>query len=329
MTSTFQASCLVPVFQAGAVLKEKDRDSHNSQNHNCISKISAWSGRSISLIENGAKSISCKIVHLAQNVLVGLSALCEDTNALAALFRKLDKHVLRMFEQTARIPGYFDKFADSIRSTTGVIDFVQVAADADYFFNGKFKDDNKLSISAKIALTITDVGGSLLWLEEMSFFTLSKAAASIGNVRIFSFVPKLISSIPVIRDFAGLQRLAATIGNARIFSWISKISLGFIVERALTIGYLFLAAESIQRLIQPGNSYQKTQASLDLASYVSELALDALLTIGVTSVIGLGAVGSVCITFALSSFAYKLFHQDELKKLPEQETQVANANVNI
>jgi hypothetical protein len=300
----------------------EQKDESNKTNS---SKVTSCGGRCVRFVEKAVNCTLHGITALVQKVFYGLSALAGDSNALAAFFRKLDKHVLRMMEHVGNLPGYFNRFGAAIRSAVAVIDFAQVAADIDYFINGKFKQDNKINIAGRVAACVADVGGALLWLEEMSFYSLSKAAAAIGNVRIFSFVPKVVSIIPGVRNCTRLQSVAATVGNLRVFSFITKISLGFVAERALTLAYAFFAIESFKRLIEPGTGIQKVQASLDLASYSAELALDALLTVGVASTVVLGIAGATCLTLALASFLHKVSHEKELKKatvVPEQEVQI-------
>jgi len=306
----------------GAIVQDRSASEDNETTKSSNgSKISVWCRQGLVSAENGVKATGNAIENFVQGFFRAMTELTADTNALAAFFRKLDKHVLVMMEQLGKTPEFFNKFRENIRATVGFIDFVQVAVDVDYFANAKFKEDNKLSIAGRISIAVADVGGALLWLQEMSFFNLSKAATSIGNIQVFSFVPKVVSVIPVIRDVAALQRVAATVGQVRIFSAITKISLGFVAERALTLGYVFFAAESFQRLMSPGNHFQKTHAALDLASYISELALDALLTVGVTNIIGLGVMGTVCLSLALSSFLYKVFNEKEIKQTPQLQAQ--------
>lgn len=270
------------------------------------SSVGSWCGRSITKVSEGAHSIVMRVIQAMQNAIHVLGSLTANTNMLAGIFRRLNGQVLAAVEQLAKLPaGTYNQLKHITGSMVGYVDTIQVATDVSYFASGRFKQDNNVNFTSRVFMAVANMGGALLWFQEMSFISLSKAASAIGDVRLFGIVPAITSSIPGIRNIASLQRVASAIGEIRVFSFIHRLNpMETIALRALTLAYVFMAVDAAQRLASH-NGIEKTQAALDLSNYLSELALDALLTIGVTNVVGLGVVGAVCIATALAKFAYK------------------------
>lgn len=271
---------------------------------------STWYGRTISTMKDSLQSIFLRIAHAAQSVLFTLGFLTTDANALANIFRRLNGQVFNAVDQLSSIPGFFNKFRAASGSAVGWIDTLQLFSDVNYLYSGKYKSDSNVGIAAKISIFAADIGGSLLWLQEISLLNLSKAAATLGQTRFFGFVPKIVSCLPLIRDVSGIQRLASAIGEIRVFGFVNQISMKFIAGRALALAYILFAVDSSKKLLDANNTVtQRTQAGIDLSRYLSELALDAMLILGVTNVIGLGVMGAVCITTGVASLAYRVNHK--------------------
>lgn len=285
-----------------------DAAAQNNSESVCQSATCNWRGRTVSTIKNGFESFFSKTVFVTQKTISTLGSIAADPNAIAGIFRRLNGQVFKAIEQLASIPGCCSKLRAVSGSAVGYIDALQVATDVDYFCKGNLKKDDNLKAASRVSLFIANAGWTLMWLEEMSFFSLSKAAAALGEVKLFSLVPKAVACIPLVRNVSGLQRLASAVGEIRVFGIFNKLSMNFIAGRALTLFYTFSAVDAIRTLAKAdGSKHAKTQAGLDLSNYVSELALDAMLTVGVTNVIGLGAIGAVCMATAVSSFAYKTY----------------------
>lgn len=280
-----------------------------------------WSGRTVAAAKYGAESATTA----AQQTLNSLSRVVLDANLVASVFRKLEKHVLKLVEHVSKSPGGFDKLSELLRRNVAIIDCVQVAGDIDYFVNGRFHQDTKAIVAARVSMMVANVGGALLWLESMAFFSLSKAAAAVGEVKVFGFVPKVISSVPGLRDLTTLQNLAKGFGEVRVFSVVAKISPLFITLRALDFMYAFFAFDAAQRLANADNIHKRTSAGLDLSSYLAELAISAMVFAGVTNIVGLGVVGGVCITLTLSSFIYRITHEKQLKQEPQLPVKTVDA----
>lgn len=319
-----QATLTLTLPTANVVNTTNDQSSTNVS-----SKIQEWCGRGASAIGNGVSSAGNAIIHVFQQSLNGLHLITSDTSATAGVFRKLDHHVLKFFEHLSDSKGSLIRFGTFLKRNVAFIDFVQLASEINYFAGCKFKErknaqgevvkqrDNNVVISGRAAFLTANTGGALLWLEEMSFFSLSQIGKAIGEARVFSFVPKVISSIPVLRDLPGLQNVAKTIGEFRAFSFVKHFSCLSITLRALDLGYALFAIDSSRRLFNASNKIQTISAGIDLSSYLAELTLSALVFAGVTNIIGLGVAGATCITLAAASFLYRVTHEKEMKHLPQ------------
>jgi hypothetical protein len=294
--------------------------------HNDLLK-SSYLGHCFVVIKNTLSDYIRGIERTARKALYVLSALKDDVVTLASVFRKLDKYVIDAIERLAKIPGYLGQFKNILKNTVGVSDFVQVAADVDYFFNCKFIKENTIAVAARISGAIATSGGALLWLEEMSVLKCDEIAGAIGDTRIFNFVPKtatMLASVTGCQSFTKISKLAVAIGEIRVFNAISKISLNFVASRALTLYYIFASVDCINQLQQPTTDVQKMSSSLNLASYLSELVLDALVTVGVTNVLLLGATGTVSISLVLAAFFYKVLHPVEQQVSQPEKVAIEN-----
>lgn len=266
---------------------------------------STWCGRGISAVGNGICKFSGFMANTAQQTIRGLSLVCADPNAIASAFRKVDPHLLSFYERLSGAKDAVKNCAGSIKCHVAVIDFFQVVADIYYFACRKFREeknekgevvkarDNGLVIGGRLSLAAANFGGAFLWLKELGCFSSG------------------LQSMP------RLQKAAACVGNLRVFSFLGRVSCLSLVLRGLDLGYSLLAIDAARRVGTAVNSAQKTSACLDLSSYVSELVLSAMVFAGVTSVVGLGVAATVCVVFATSSFLYRAMHDKEMKQKPE------------
>lgn len=287
-------------------------------------KAESWCGRCISTTGKGVSVAVYGAIRAVQQVFTVASLLIADAPATAGVFRKLDQHVLRFLEHLGVAKGQLSKFSVCLRRNVAFIDFFQLAADINYFAAGRFKEkrnekgeiekarDHALVITGKLALFSADIGGTLLWLQEMSFFSLNATAAALGEVRLFSFIPKAVAAIPGLRDFASLQRVANGVGEFRAFSFVKNFSCLSLTLRAVDLAYLIFAVDAGRRLFNADNAIQAISAGLDLSSYLAELTLSAIVFAGVTNVVGLGIAGTTCIALALASFLYRVGHEKEI-----------------
>lgn len=281
---------------------------HDQANKQTNPSISTWYGRTVNEVKNCAHTIFSKIVFLAQKVIGALGSIAVDSNTVAGIFRRLNGQVFDALQHLKVIPPNIDKLKNAAGSFVGCVDTLQVVGGVDYFCSKKYNADSDVKVASRISIFVADVAGALLWFQEMSFINLSKAAAALGNIRLFSFVPKVVASVPLVRDVSSLQRVSAFVGEVRVFGAINQLSMCVIARRAQTLFYAFSAVDTIHTISKAGSSSErKIQAGLDLSYWISELALDALLTAGMTNVVGLGVVGAVCITTNVARFAYKTY----------------------
>lgn len=303
----------------------------------CCSKSNSsqgWCGRSVTSVKNHLDAAAHGVISLSQNIIGGISDLSVHTNSVAGVFRKLQRHTFYMIENLRETPGYFKKLIGITTHYVAVVDIMQLAGDVDYVVNKGWKEkisvdgkeykpaDSAATVAGRASLVVVDIGANLLWYEEMGFYSLKNAAAAIGNTRIFSYLPKVVSSIPGVRNVAVIQNAAKTIGELRVLSFVTKISPLFVTLRAVDLMYAFFAIDAAQNLVKGDTATKKTSAALYLSSYLAELTISAALLAGVTNVIALGTMGAVCISLALAAFFYKHSHEAELKPTPPQSKQL-------
>lgn len=276
-------------------------------------------------LEAKAKIFAGHVASSLQTIIGGVSDLTSHTNETAAVFRKLHKYTWIMVERLSNSPGFFKKLIGLTERYVSYVDAIQVVSDVNYIAQKGWKEkisadgktykpaDSKATMAAKAAMTVTDTGATLLWFESMGFLNLKQAAASLGNTRIFNFVPTVVANVPVIRDVKAFQTAANSLGNLRVFSFMTKVSPLFVTLRALDLMYAFFAIDAAQRIVKADSPIKKTSAGLDLSSYLAELTLSAVVLAGVGNVVVLGTMGAACITLALTAFFYRNSHQAELK----------------
>lgn len=272
-------------------------------------------GRVLTVVKDGLYSCSIKIKDASLRLVRIFAKFIDDTQALSGLFKKVATRFLPLVEYARGLPDHYRKFKDVLNNTRDCIDLWSLASDIDYWVNNRFKDDPTLQRCGRGMILTTNVLAITCWLGEIGALQLGKAAEAIGNVRLFSFIPKVVSSVPVLRNMPKLISAANAIGNLRVFSLVTKISLGYAAHRALAIAYAFFAANAYQRLQNPGLSdIQKTDARWELAHSASEVALDAMVVVGVTSTVALGLVGTACMALLIKKFIFRMDNSKEINK---------------
>lgn len=296
-------------------------DSFNS------TSIKTWCGHATTAVKGKLHDAVEKIGLVAHITLNGLPDLRAASYDLVCGLRKFEKYCLEAIHHLSKTQVDFTVFARMLRNHIAVVDFLQLAKDADYFINQRYKEvrdengnlvtvrDTFAAIGGNVASFVADIGGSVLWLEELGFLKLGQMADAIGKVKVFGCVPKLVSCVPVLGKLEVVSKAARAIGDLRVFSCIAKISLTFVTLRALDLMFAFFAIDSIMKYRKAENDPQKICAALHLSSYIAELALSALLLAGVTNLIGLGVLGGTAITLAFSAFFYRNAHSEEVKPL--------------
>jgi hypothetical protein len=313
----------LPELRSYSSLPAIQTPSHKNQHSSFIGRAVSAATSTICDATDAAANAVLKSVQVTVTTISNIAA---DTNTVATLYRKLEKHVIEFIEHVNEFPGAFGKMAGTMKKAVAFVDFVQLAGDVNYVVNQKYKEqtdekgcvtklaDSNAMMAAHAAMATADAGGALLWMQELGFLNLSKTAQALGEVKLFSFVPKAVASVSALHNIEIIDRAAQAIGNFKVFGHLAKLSCLTVTLRALDLMYAFFALDAAQRIIKAPSTTHRTSASLDLSSYISELVLSALLLAGVTNIVGLGIAGTTCIVTALTSFAYRVSHQAELKK---------------
>lgn len=248
-----------------------------------------------------------------QNTLLVIKEGVSHSSTFATVIRKFDKNLLAIIETYRNVPGYFDKFRETLKDTVGILDFLLIVGDINYFFTTKFWKDSALEIAKNVSLTVVDFGGALLWLEDLGFFDLSKAAQKLGEVKLFSYAPAVIAKIPVLKKVEWLGRAAEKLGQVKVFSILTKIRLEKVVDGALYFGYGFLTLSAFQKAVESQDKEHTFRAAaIECAYYAAELATSILIGVGLTNVFGLGALAATCVALSVAKLAYTAINRAEL-----------------
>lgn len=240
--------------------------------------------------------------------------ILNDSGNAGTVIRKISKDLLIFVEMYRSTPGFFDKLREGVKDMGGFMDVVLVAADANYFLKGSFVEDTKSYVAARLAMVVADVGGALLWFEEMGFFDLTKVAQSLGEVRLFKYVPAIVEHIPVIKNMEIAQHVAESLGEVKIFSVLTKISLEKVVNSSVCLVFGFLTLDAFLKMqdTSEAHKYLKTVLGIDSAYYAAELALTLAAFVGVTNVFGLGVLAASCVGLCVGKVVYSVIHKEQL-----------------
>lgn len=220
--------------------------------------------------------------------------------------------------------------------TDGLLDVGDLAADADHLINKRYqeyekdprtgekikKPVDKWALAATINLLVADVGGVLLWLDELVLINLSKISATIGQgfsklaaalgPRFTGFTASLAKSCPF---------LAKT---------IAKISLLNVLRTIVGAAFVCLIVhESVKmgQAIKAKEYHEMAISLLNIASYTAEVALKVLAIAGCTTVPGLVALGCVAAGMGLAAIVYKLVKDYREERQAALMASLARANV--
>lgn len=284
---------------------------------NAISSARLGGDFSLQNIANQCQRAYDKVANFAlkffQNTLLVIKESISHASTFATVIRKFDKNLLAIIETYRNVPGYFDKFRESLKDTVGILDFLLIVGDVNYFFTTKFWKDSALEIAKNVSLSIVDFGGALLWLEDLGFFDLSKAAQKLGEVKLFAYAPLVVSKIPVLKNVEWLGRAAEKISQVRVFSILTKIRLEKVVDGALYFGYGFLTLSAFQQARESQDKVHTFRAAaIECSYYAAELATSILIGVGLTNVFGLGALAATCVTLSVAKLAYTAINRAEL-----------------
>lgn len=267
---------------------------------------STWLGHCIAC---KADWLASKFLFVFDNTIRFTTKALEDSATLSTMCRKLDKHILPMMQKLRHLPeDHFNILSRALKAGRGITELAQVATDINYFVSKKFNKETWAKIGEKCCLAISHIAFGLVWLKEIGVANLGKAAASLGNIRLFSFVPSLIAFIPGISSVPHLEKAASIMGELRLFSVINKISIEVFAETILALSYILVTYRVYEKYNETVSTKDKEGANaaiLEGLYSVSELAIDGVLLAGCSNILALGSIAAINVILAIVSVGYR------------------------
>lgn len=168
-----------------------------------------------------------------------------------------------------------------LSGAVNVIDFMEIFCVVDYFVSGSVAQDVKKGYVCKflgsIFFALGTIGGIVLWLGELGFYNLAKAAAALGK-------------IPVLGAVAAVGLLPIVCGS-------------------LALGYAFYAGHAIQAILKATNKHQVIKGVIDIVSRVANVALFVLLPIPGINLPAVIVLGIIAKGLGLVSFLYEHYNK--------------------
>ncbi len=179
---------------------------------------------------------------------------------------------------------------------TGVLDTIP---DAITFFTTPFKKKNACKLAGSALLLSADIGGVVLFLDDIKVLELG--------------------------------RIAMNIGRSPVTQQAVKTALGTVVKSIVGVAFAFFAVDAAIHLATAKNKTQRIKSLLELAWCVSEVALKAFTlfapaiftavglaaAVPVASIAGPIALGLIAAGLGLAAFIYTYTHKKELEAEPK------------
>lgn len=201
----------------------------------------------------------------------------------------------------------------------------------------RFLDKNdeikKCSLIANIAFLVADIGGVFLLLDELKLVSLAKVSASIGN----KFSTLAASFGPRFAQFTSSVVKTAPF----VTKVVAKLTLVNLIRSVVAGAFVALALNDARRIYcayEKGDWGKLINCSLSCASYVTEIALQALALISFSYVPVLVVLGGVAAGLGLAAFImssvrryrkerdeYQQAQQPPVTTLPQDQLQPLNA----
>lgn len=213
------------------------------------------------------------ILKVVQKIFNNIATICSDPKPFTAILKKLDLQVFPFVEHIANRPNYFTPLRDIIKSSLRIFEFLQVGDGLDYIVNKRFKIDRMSVIPAKTAKHISNFVRCGWWLADVNFINRKNLSLMTSKITFLKHCNK--ASV------------------LRVSIYISMVSLAF------------FAIDALLSLLKDGNCNYKFSAAIGLANYGGEFILSTMVVAGVTNVIALGIVGSVCIGLNIGCHLYQ------------------------
>lgn len=254
-------------------------------------RINNFLGHTVHFIGDTLDKTVMAVKFCVVNTLITLNAIKLDADAFCKVFRGLGYGFIVLKECGVEV---LQKLNTRAADVVNLIDAVQIFSDIQYFATLQFLDDSIPQVIGRTCLAAADVGGVLLWAEELGF---------------------------------GPSRIAAAIGSVRCFSFITLIPLGHIVTGFTGVGFFFMGADAAWRLYQtvgktteedPNLSVKRIKAALDLTwcgleviGKITVLVTAVFITTAYAPLI-IGVLGVISAGVGLTAFVYGFYNHDRI-----------------
>jgi hypothetical protein len=232
-----------------------------------------------STLKNVGKDAINKTVVVVQVAFRTFAELPSDTGRHASVGRKFQKYLIPFAEIAAKRFSCFKAvkilghLKESIGNVADIMELFRVVVPINYFLNKKYKKDPGVKVAAEVACAVADFSGAALFLNEVNVINLGK--------------------------------ISEKIGKTRFFSPLAKIPLGPLAFGACFVAHGLFAINAYKNL-QKANSKDVPLKRLELASCVSDVALDTLLLAGVVSIPTLAVVSGVSVALTVATVIKKM-----------------------
>lgn len=239
-------------------------------------------GHVFKVIKEGVTDVALGVLDGARRVIRAFGQVRIDANTFCRAL-KLGAYAFSTVELAIGSPGIFTNLSNQLLLTDNINDIFQTFDPLNYFVSGKFKNDslkdNIWNILGNTAILAASVGGIVLLAGELTLEGLSKISAATGG----------------LSAFGGMVTQAMTI-------------LGPAVGAGIGVGFVFLGADAIRRIVQSDAREKKTKAWLDLAwcavEVVSKIFVVTSVVVGSVNPIGLIVLGSIASVTGIVAFFY-------------------------
>lgn len=268
-------------------------------------------------VKQSQKSSGCfkVITDKVKNFFADGFRLIGDINQRSGKLGKFCKFTARLLTGVAHSTGSAFRAAgllNAINLTDNVIDCVGTAVDLNDTLDLKEgpnlpkldKVAHKINLVAMITLVIADVGGFILWLDQLALISLATISTAIGNG--FTKLAGMLGQ-NFAKFTASVAKQCPFIANVA-----SRISVLTVVRSLAALGFALLAAKTcfdLAKAIKAHDLHAAINQSIYLISYTAESVLKIVLLVGFMSVPGIVAIGCVAAGLGLVAFGYEMFRK--------------------
>lgn len=285
-------------------------------------------GEAFGAFKSAVYAVLGKVSSIAGLIFNPIGELPRDTGVNAGITRKIGKYILPVLQVAgqrfgwARAATFVSHLQASCCDVADIFELARVAVPINYFWNGVYKDEREtdLGIAGQAVAAVADISAVPLALHDFDLIDLGRISESLGNIRYLSF----LAAIPL----ATVSFIASTIAHGffalntfnKLRKAEQKAARTETQEDAATIlrkmqkrgKYKGVTALGVAQLAEARKEIAHVRKEkivakkYELGGYISDLALDALLIAGVTSLSLLALAGSVCVAFNLASMIHQV-----------------------